>query len=390
MLNLPVGLLMTGVGGTSIAQWLPGGTLFPNLEAALAYVGVNGARSILWCQGEQDTLLGTTEAVYQSDLSTIIVATRNYAQWDVPWMVSQTSYTLGQTSSAVIAAQQAVVNGIDILSGPYTDQYGSAYRYDNIHFNLTGQLAVGGDWACDILLESIYPIKWIDPQHGVYLKRNVSEFLTIQKSVNQSAANVGDILTYTILLTNNSGGPLSNLLLTDKPGFGATFLPGSLIIGGQSGALNPMTGVPLGSLEIGQTETVTFKTTITAIPFDGKISNHASATFSYSTCNPPAGTSLSNTVVTNVAVINVLTSVYSQQISDLIHSIALEEAAIAGIANAEGAKIQKMLALRATPNELLCVNKSVLGMLEALGTLESVLKQKLGTVDCQIVPTCMG
>lgn len=177
VLNLPVGLLMTGVGGTSIAQWLPGGTLFPNLEAALAYVGVNGARSILWCQGEQDTLLGTTEAVYQSDLSTIIAATRSYAQWDVPWMVSQTSYTLGQTSSAVIAAQQAVVNGIDILSGPYTDQYGSAYRYDNIHFNLTGQLAVGGDWACDILLESIYPIQWIDPQHG-----SISNVMSVNSS----------------------------------------------------------------------------------------------------------------------------------------------------------------------------------------------------------------
>lgn len=216
---------MTGLGGTDIALWLPGGTLFPRLETALTYVGVNGARAILWCQGETDTQLGTSEAVYQSDLSSIIAATRSYAQWDVPWMVSQTSYILGQTSAAVIAAQQAVVNGIDIFVGPYTDQYGSAYRYDNVHFNLAGQRAVGSDWACDLLSESIYPIQWLDPQNGIYLKRTVSEFLNLQKSVSQKTAQIGDVLTYTISLANNSGGPLSSLFMTDLLGAGTVFLP---------------------------------------------------------------------------------------------------------------------------------------------------------------------
>lgn len=308
---------------------------------------------------------------------------------DMPWMVSQTSYISGQTSAAVIAAQQAVVNGIDIFAGPYTDQYGSAYRYDNTHFNLAGQRAVGGDWACDILLESIYPIQWIDPQNGIYQKRAVSEFLVMKKEVNKTMAQVGDILIYTITLANNSGGPLSDLIVTDVLGTGLTFLPGSLTIDGQPSALDPTVGFPLSSVGIGQTVTFTMQATITATPPDGTLLNRADATFGYSTCNPPRGASVSNRVVTTVA-INVLKSAYEHQISDLIHSIALEEAAIGNIANAEGAKLQRMLALGVTPEELLCLNKSVSDMLEALGMLEAVLKQKLSAVDCQISPSCMS
>lgn len=183
------------------------------------------------------------------------------------------------------------------------------------------------------------------------------------------------------------GGPLGSLCLTDLLGVGMVFLPESLIVDGQPSTLSPVAGVPLASLGIGQTAAVIFKATVTQIPPGGMISNRASATFSHSSCNVPLGTAVSNTVVTTVA-INVSGWVYSQQISDIIHSIALEEAAIAGIAGAEGAKIQRMLALGATPNELLGVNKSVSDMLEALGTLESVLKQKLSTVNCQTPPVC--
>lgn len=70
---------------------------------------------------------------------------------------------------------------------------------------------MGDDWACVLLLESIYPIQWVDPQNGIYLKRTVSEFLNLQKSVSQKAAQVGDVLTYTILSANNSGGQPSAL-----------------------------------------------------------------------------------------------------------------------------------------------------------------------------------
>ncbi|MEG2719391.1 MAG: hypothetical protein RSA55_07630, partial [Clostridia bacterium] len=82
---------------------------------------------------------------------------------------------------------------------------------------------------------------------------------------------------------------------------------------------------------------------------------------------------------------------YRQQISDLIQSVALEETALGAIANAEGAKIQRMTAMpNVTPAQLLCLNKSVTDMTNAMSLLESILMQKLNAVDCQIDgnPSC--
>ncbi|MEG2081589.1 MAG: hypothetical protein RRZ68_08575, partial [Oscillospiraceae bacterium] len=70
---------------------------------------------------------------------------------------------------------------------------------------------------------------------------------------------------------------------------------------------------------------------------------------------------------------------------DLINSVALQEAALGAIANAEGAKIQKMVAMpNVTPQQLLCLNKSVTDMTNAISLLESILLMKLDTVSCQI------
>ncbi|MEG2212640.1 MAG: hypothetical protein RRY35_01955, partial [Clostridiales bacterium] len=81
----------------------------------------------------------------------------------------------------------------------------------------------------------------------------------------------------------------------------------------------------------------------------------------------------------------VFTNNYRQQISDLINSVALEEAALAAIADAEGAKIQRMVAMpNVTPQQLLCLNKSVTDMTNAMTLLESILMMKLNTVDCQV------
>lgn len=69
-----------------------------------------------------------------------------------------------------------------------------------------------------------------------------------------------------------------------------------------------------------------------------------------------------------------------QAISDLITSIALEEAGIRGILDAEGAKIQQAVALDLTQEEMLAVNASVTAMVEAITELELVLVEKLKLV----------
>ena len=67
-----------------------------------------------------------------------------------------------------------------------------------------------------------------------------------------------------------------------------------------------------------------------------------------------------------------------QAITDLIESVALQEAALSHILNAEGEKIQAVVAMEGvTPEELLMVNKSVENMTNTIARLEMLLQAKL-------------
>lgn len=79
--------------------------------------------------------------------------------------------------------------------------------------------------------------------------------------------------------------------------------------------------------------------------------------------------------------------------SSLVQSIALEEAAISHILNAEGEKLQKALALHSCDlDTILKANKSVEDMVDKITSLEIVLKAKLDLIkpildDCGKKPS---
>ena len=66
-----------------------------------------------------------------------------------------------------------------------------------------------------------------------------------------------------------------------------------------------------------------------------------------------------------------------QAITDIITSVALEQTALSHIINAEGEKIQKIVAASETAEEMLAVNRSVESMVNAIAKLEMVLQGKL-------------
>lgn len=75
--------------------------------------------------------------------------------------------------------------------------------------------------------------------------------------------------------------------------------------------------------------------------------------------------------------------------SSVLQSIALQEAGLAHIINAEGEKIQKVVAMcDADVDDLICINESVESLIERVTSLELVLKNKLDSVlpllhDCE-------
>ena len=76
------------------------------------------------------------------------------------------------------------------------------------------------------------------------------------------------------------------------------------------------------------------------------------------------------------------TTTREQAITDIIESVALEETALSHILNAEGEKIQKMVAMPdVTPEMLLAANKSVESMVNAVSRLEMNLHSKLTAFD---------
>ncbi|MEM1484855.1 hypothetical protein V6615_08220 [Oscillospiraceae bacterium PP1C4] len=87
-------------------------------------------------------------------------------------------------------------------------------------------------------------------------------------------------------------------------------------------------------------------------------------------------------------VITPSTTTRSQAITDIIQSVALEQTALSHILNAEGEKIQAVVAMSATTDQMLAVNSSVKSMVNTVAQLEMVLQSKLALFDeCLCPPT---
>ncbi|MEG2146903.1 MAG: hypothetical protein RRY06_09820 [Lachnospiraceae bacterium] len=208
--------------------------------------------------------------------------------------------------------------------------------------------------------------------------------LQVVKSTDKSIAYIGDIITYHLVITNTGNVSGDQVVITDTIPNGTVLVPGSLIVS------VPYTGGPASSIVLtntipaGQIVTITFQVKVTAMPNPNPIENIAHTSYAY-TVNPTNVNGVTRNTTSNPASTIVFTNNYRQQISDLIESVALEETAVGAIANAEGAKIQHITAMpNVTANQLLCLNESVTNTTNAMALLESILMQKLNTVNCQI------
>lgn len=104
--------------------------------------------------------------------------------------------------------------------------------------------------------------------------------LDLVKRASETVANVGDKVTYTIEATNSGNITLKNIIITDQPPAGTTFIPGSVTVDGvPQPAANPSVGINIGSLNPGQKASVTFQVSVKAEAVDTTLINRASATF---------------------------------------------------------------------------------------------------------------
>jgi len=180
--KVPVGIVATGVGATSVREWLPRGTRFPhpptltdnvtqlpsgeweckgiifaNFTTRLKQLGPRGFRAVLWHQGESDanqkdparTLPGE---LYRKFLEQLIHDSCREAGWEFPWFVAQVSYHTPDDpgSPDIRAAQQALWDSGLALAGPDSDALTGELRErggKGVHFSGPGLREHAARWV---------------------------------------------------------------------------------------------------------------------------------------------------------------------------------------------------------------------------------------------------
>ena len=186
--NEPVGIIACGIGATSVREWLPKGTAFPNpptlegrvrqlpggeweskgeafdmLTSRMKQLGPQGFREVLWHQGESDagqpdpkrTLVGKPYRVY---LEQLIWESRKAIGWDAPWFVALVSSHGGEGVPELRDAQKSLWTDGIALEGPDTDALRGDLR-DGVHFSGKGLREHGKCWA-----DKVAP--WLEKQIG--------------------------------------------------------------------------------------------------------------------------------------------------------------------------------------------------------------------------------
>lgn len=153
-LDIPIGIVSTGIGATSVTQWknyLYKQQLKPAIEDLKPY----GFKAILWHQGEADSAAGTSLETYASNLENVIQNSRLDSNFNVPWGVALASrYNVSSCNEKIIVeAQESVIaEDENIFVGSKTNKYYSlGLLYDRVHFSKEGLIAHGKEWANAIL-----------------------------------------------------------------------------------------------------------------------------------------------------------------------------------------------------------------------------------------------
>ncbi|PDZ93670.1 cell surface protein, partial [Bacillus thuringiensis] len=134
--------------------------------------------------------------------------------------------------------------------------------------------------------------------------------LNSNKAVDLAFATVGDTLTYTITLNQTGNVAVNDVIIQDIIPQGTTFIENSVIVNGETlPGVTPVSGIPIGTITIGEDAIVSFQVTVTSIPTPNELNNNAITTFNYIVNPnnvPVTNTTTTNTVTTTVQNDNVI------------------------------------------------------------------------------------
>jgi len=243
------------------------------------------------------------------------------------------TYTVTVNNTGTIPANNAVLtdilpNGTTFVPGTVTINGGPSGDNPNVGIPL-GNIAAGGSVTVTFQAEAtsipvpnpavnigtltaLYPI---DPNNPVQRDTDSNEVETqieiaqvdVVKTVDKAFVEVGDTLTYTTTITNTGSVTATNVIFTDAPPNGTSFIPGTLTVDGFPTAGNPAAGIPLADIPVGGNRVVSFQVTVDTLPVPNPVENISvvDALYPVDPDNPTPKTFESNPVETQVEIVDI-------------------------------------------------------------------------------------
>ncbi|MGN4474767.1 hypothetical protein ACTFQ8_25365, partial [Bacillus cereus group sp. MYBK40-2] len=110
----------------------------------------------------------------------------------------------------------------------------------------------------------------------------INPIIQTEKKADKSIVILGDILTFTLEIFNDSPIPTVSTSIIDSIPAGTTFIENSVTINGtQVPNVRPDTGINIGSLSADAVATLTFQVLVTSIPSNSTIINSATVTAAF-------------------------------------------------------------------------------------------------------------
>lgn len=184
--------------------------------------------------------------------------------------------------------------------------------------------------------------------------------LNSNKAVDLAFATVGDTLTYTITLNQAGNVSANDVIIQDIIPQGTTFIENSVIVNGETlPGVNPVSGIPIGTIIVGGDAIASFQVTVTSIPTPNDLNNKAITTFNYIVNPnnvPVTNTTTTNTVTTTVQNDNVV-AIKSVNATNALPSQTLTYTIT--ITNSGNVTIEDLLAIDTAPVDTTFVTGSV-------------------------------
>ncbi|MGL5347274.1 MAG: DUF7507 domain-containing protein, partial [Peptostreptococcaceae bacterium] len=165
--------------------------------------------------------------------------------------------------------------------------------------------------------------------------------LSVVKSVDKSQASVGDTVTYTITVTNSGNIAANPAIFTDLVPNGASYVPGTLTVGGVPNPGNPNNGVNVGPIAAGGVKVIVFSAKINILPVPNPMPN--TSTINYQYLVDPNGLPVSdsatsntvNTAVGDLVILKAVDKIFADLGDTVTYTVTLTNTGKAPINNAQ-------------------------------------------------------